>query len=412
MNRLYIGKDPLGNRVYLTAEDFETHFHICGLSRSGKSRLVEHILREFITYRIPFVLIDPAGELYRNLLHWLAYMRINRPILLLDPSYERRIVGFNPFQTSYTDEARITTKASRMVTATVKVWGVENTDNFGNIERWLGAIYYVILEQGLTVADIPLFTIWDNHAARNKVLNRIRNEEVKTEMKDFYNIAKGEFKKDILSTRNKLRRFTHPQMQRVMGLKTNNIDLSQVIEGGHTLLVNLQAAQDDLTGYENNRTLGALLISEIWELFRKRTSPLDLCLIIDEFPTLPSADLEKMLEQTGKYGLHLFLAHQEPEQIQKAGMTGAIKNAQVKMMFRTEDNPRVQRHFTLRRTDHTTVDVETPEVKSFEVSQARFQELVESLTKNFLTIEQVDELLVKPHNEEELTDEDFIQRVN
>src|SRR6185436_4500535 len=102
-------KDPLGKKVYLTEEDFETHFHICGLSRSGKSRLIEHILRELVISRIPFVLIDPHGELYRSLLHWLAYMRMDRPILLLDPSYEERIVGFNPFLTAYTDSARITT---------------------------------------------------------------------------------------------------------------------------------------------------------------------------------------------------------------------------------------------------------------------------------------------------------------
>jgi len=412
MKNLFIGKDSLARKVYLTEEDLETHVHICGLTRSGKSRLIEHLLREFLTCRIPFLLIDPHGQLYRSILHWLAFMRFDRPILLLDPSYEDRIVGYNPFQTFHRDQARITTKDDRMVTATVKVWGLQNTDNFGNIERWLSNIYYVILEQGLTVSDIPIFTIWDNHAARNKILNRVQNDQVRTDLKDFYNVAKGDFKKDILTTRNKLKRFTHPQAQRIMGLKTNNIDLRQVVDGTYTLLVNLQASEDDLSGYENNRTLGALLLSEMWELFQKRASSQEFCLIIDEFPTLPSVDVERMLEQTGKYGLHLFLAHQQMDQVQKAGMIGAIQNAQTKITFRTEESPKKQRHFTLRRSDHTTVQVEAPEVKDFEVSPERMKELKEQLTQNFLTMQEVDEMLRKPHNEadEEIQFADLVRK--
>jgi type IV secretory pathway TraG/TraD family ATPase VirD4 len=409
MKDLYIGKDALGKKTYLTKEDLETHVHICGLSRSGKSRLIEYLLRDFITRRIPFLLIDPHGELYRSLLHWLAVVRLERPIILLDPSYQDRIVGFNPFQTPYTDEARILTKAERMVTATVKVWGLESTDTFANIERWLRNIYYVILEQGLTVSDIPLFTLWDQKAERERLLNRIRSELVRYDLQDFYNIAKHEFKRDILSTRNKLQRFTHPHMQRIMGLKTNNIDLADLVNGRQTLLVNLQAAEDDIIGRENNRTLGALLLSELWECTQKRQDAQEFSCVIDEVAHIPSIDLQHMLNECAKYGLHLFLAHQERTQLQRTGLEGPIKNAQTKITFRTEDRPKAQRQFTLRRADHIRVECETPEVKNFKVSPARIKQLTERLIKNFLTVDRVDELLRlrKPHDDHELKDEDF-----
>jgi type IV secretory pathway TraG/TraD family ATPase VirD4 len=200
-----------------------------------------------------------------------------------------------------------------------------------------------MLEQGLTVSDIPLFTLWARKSDREKLLRSVRSELVRYDLEDFYNTAKQEFKRDILSTRNKLQRFTHPHMKRIMGLKTNNIDLKEVADGEHTLLVNLQAAEDDIIGRENNRTLGALLISELWELTRKRTSPQEFYCVIDEVVELPSVDLQQMLSQCRKYGLCLFLAHQEPSQLSKAGLDGPIKNAQTKITFRTEYTPLAQR---------------------------------------------------------------------
>ena len=122
--RIQIGKsDHNGDPVFLTGADLKSHVHGVGLSRSGKSKLIELIARDLIVKRKGFCVIDPHGTLYRDLLDWLAVMRLDREITLFDPSYENRITGFNPFKSIYTDEARITTKVERLVSSTMRAWG-------------------------------------------------------------------------------------------------------------------------------------------------------------------------------------------------------------------------------------------------------------------------------------------------
>src|SRR2546426_7993564 len=49
---------------YLTFEALNTHLHGRGLTRTGKSKLVQHICRELERERQGFTLIDPNGELF------------------------------------------------------------------------------------------------------------------------------------------------------------------------------------------------------------------------------------------------------------------------------------------------------------------------------------------------------------
>jgi DNA helicase HerA-like ATPase len=143
--------------VYLEEGDLITHLHGMGLSRSGKSMLMLYILQQLVRKKKAFCLIDPHGSLYRDLLGWLVANCYRQPLILFNPSYERRIVGLNPFMTSFKDEARIMTKAERLSQQLMKVFGLENSDQLGNIERWLRAFFYAILDRELSICDIKYF---------------------------------------------------------------------------------------------------------------------------------------------------------------------------------------------------------------------------------------------------------------
>jgi hypothetical protein len=155
--KIEIGRSVNGGPVYLTEADFLTHLHVQGLSRSGKSFWLLYLIRELIRWRKSFCLLDPHGSLYRDVLAHIVAYSIGRPVVLFDPSYEQRIVGFNPFITEYTDEARKMTKAERLGQQLMKVFGLENSDQFGNIERLLRALFFVLLDRELSICDLKYF---------------------------------------------------------------------------------------------------------------------------------------------------------------------------------------------------------------------------------------------------------------
>jgi hypothetical protein len=199
-----------GGHVYLTSKELATHVHGIGLSQNGKSRLIQYIAQQLIKAGKAFALIDPHFTLYRDLLAWIVTMRYARPIVLFNPSYLKRIVGFNPVISVYTDEARLMTKAERLVTSVLRIWRAENPNHFSNIERWLRCIFYVILEQQLSIGAIRYFVYWHQKPERDKLIAQVKSESIKDQLRDFYSVPEWKFKQDIESTRNKVQKFIHP----------------------------------------------------------------------------------------------------------------------------------------------------------------------------------------------------------
>lgn len=390
--KILIGKTTSGITLpkYLTQED-HPHVHITGLSQSGKSTFLLHVLKELIKYRKGFCLIDPHGELYRQFIAFLALLDSTAPVHLFDPSYEKRIVGFNPFISPYIDEARLMTKASRMCTATLRVFGLSSSDYYGNVERWLRCIYYTLLELGLTITSLDTFLYWEKQEERDNLLGRLKSQAVRNELKEFYSVSRQEFKKDLQSTRNKLQRFTHPQAKRILGLKTNNLDLQAIVDKGQILLCNLQPAEDDLIGSTETNLLGTLLINELWELTRKRRQKVDYYFIVDECHQYVGQDVKSILAEAAKYGLRVWLSHQEMSQVKE--IEGAIKNARTKIAFGQT------KHFTLTRANGEVIQIEAPDVKKWVVPEQKVEEYQEAKTAEFLTTREVDQLLYRPHDE-------------
>lgn len=403
--KIEIGRNVKGGGEYLASKEFESHLHVVGLTRSGKSMWLLELVLKLLRLGKAVGVIDPHWKLVNFILSYLVCHSINRPVTLFSPSYEKYTVGFNPFQTPYTDEGRKMTKAERLSQQLMHVFGMENTDQYGNIEKYLRAIFYTILDRNLSIADLDCFLYWSLEDKRRPIIEAVSSVEVKAELKDLYS-SKTEFDRKISSTKNKLQRFSHRQMKRIMGLKENNINLDALIENKGILLCNLQPSETDLVGRENMRALGTLLISELWESFRKRTKPQEFYLVVDEMTEYMTPDLIEILPRSAGYGLHCILVHQDQGQLSPA-LASAIKNAQTKIYFSTEDSPKQQRYFTLRKADHSTADVIAPLVNLHKIPQERIDRYVEQTTRHFLTPEEVDARLKTSHNEDTPTPEDL-----
>ena len=229
---------------------------------------------------------------------------------------------------------------SHQVRATVKAWGVNDTDATPRLERWLRVFNHTIIESGQSIVSAPFLFDETKTAVREKVLEGVQSDSVLAEWGKLALLKPAEVYQQLESTRNRLQRFERRQIQRLMGLPINNVEIKDVIENGKILLVNLQPSPN--FDSEDSRTVGTLLMNEIWEVAGQRqkkpdgTPPGPPCLVIvDEFQKFLTHDVPEMLDQAAKYGIHLCLFHQHLLQIKERDPEafGSINNARVKLVF-------------------------------------------------------------------------------
>ena len=338
MDPLFIGQDEGGHRLELTEEDFETHLHGVGASRSGKSKLIEWVAREFIRRNQGFCLIDPHGSLYDDLLQWLTYLRPRREIVLFNPSYQQRIVGFNPFRFR---DAALSTQVDRLMRATLKAWGATSTDETPRLERWLRCGFHTLLERRLPVPALEFVLGWKYPHVRSYLASQVESTLIRGELEKLASYTRPQdFDSQVESSWNKLFRIlSSKELIRLMGVPSNAIDVEQIVDRGQILLVNLQPSP--FFSREQARLVGTLLIDEMWSILdqRKRVGQRKVkpfFLVIDEFQKYLTPDVSDMLDEGAKRGLHLMLFHQRLDQLRERdpeAYNAVTTNARIKLVF-------------------------------------------------------------------------------
>ncbi len=395
----------IGKYLNLAHQDFQTHLHCTGLSRSGKSKLIELIVRQLVRRRKPFCLIDPNGTLYRDVLEWLAYIEPSNAPILLDAAYGERLPGFNPFRLKQNDRDFLMTKTERMVAATTMAWGSPSGMEGPRLTKFLRCIYYALLQQNLPISATDHFLNW-NSKQRKAIIDKIDNEAVRVPLLKLYSGSQSAFETYIESTGNRLQMFIHPHIRRIMGVADNSIDLEAIVDKCKSLMVNLQPS--DRLSDETGRVIGTLLINELWEIFRRKKKPTEFYLIVDECQKFFTPDIAEMLDQAAKYGLHLFLFHQRLDHI-PAAHAGALVNAQTKIEFNSKEFLPEQRHFMLTRPDGTRYLDEVPNVQRYPLKPKTVSKYTNKLLKDYLSLEELDKALTNGsnHKPKELDDDDF-----
>jgi hypothetical protein len=339
MKPIPIGRTvPGGEKVHLTKQDFETHLHGVGATRTGKSKLIEWICQRLALQRQGFCLIDPHGQLYHELIRWFASVRPPIEVVPMDLSYGGRVVGFNPFHKTEGDPSA---RVQRIIRAVMRVWKLENTDEAPRLERRLRDIGHVLVEGGHTI-DAAQYLIYPDAEYRAIRERLTASVSVRLIRKEWDRVPKREkdFDAQFESTLNKLfRLLTSQPLLRVLGLPFNNIDLEDIIENGKILLVNLQPTGDYTD--EQVELIGTLLLNDIWEIGKRREGfgrrkPRPYCLIIDEFQKYLTPDVPAMLDEAAKFGLHLMLFHQRLNQLKREdedAYSAVMTHARTKFVF-------------------------------------------------------------------------------
>lgn len=414
-----IGTDLSGNDVYFTYDDVSSHVEVVGNSGSGKSYWLEWVSRCLIKRDIGYTAATPHREYEDHMLNWLVESGYTRKLNIFDPSYPHKVVGLDFFWSNHTEpitrdiEAAIRSQAEDLVRETLRCFGWSNSNDFGNIERRLRSLFYTLLERRLSITSLSHFTNFEKHKTqRDQIIKEIQSQAMKEAMEGFYKTAKTQFEQEMRSTINKIQRYEHPMFQRVMGLPDNCLNLARILDKQERLLIQLQPGSNNVAGREINQVFGSLLISWIIDYVLKRNKKIEYFLLIDECAQYIGKSIEEALEQARKFGLHLFLIHQNQDQVRE--IKGAMQSAQTKIHFSTEERPLPERHFLFKRPRTSEwIEVIAPNVRQAQPPRRKVERVIAQILKNFLTPEEVDARLNAPHNEvkeePELTYKDFLK---
>ncbi len=362
MRPLFLGYDALKRPVRILPDQRKIHMHVIGSSGSGKSKLLEWMMRGDLRNRQGFCLIDPHGTLYDDLVAYCAHHVLDREVIQLNLSRPDTVVGFNPF--TRTEGGDVSVQVDRRIAATMRAWNVEDTDQTPTLARTLRLIYTAMLELNLGLPQVAHLIDFNASEIRGRLIDQLKSPLIQREWRELQELKAKDWRAETLSAKNRLFKFlTSTTLARFMGVPHLSLNLQEIMDKGKVLLVNL--APSDNLSHDNAKAFGALLVNDFYEsaLRRKRDetsgrSPTPFYLYIDEFQNFVTLDIDDMLDQVRKFGLFLTLAHQRFGQMDENIADAVLTNCQIKAVFgglSTPDARRMAEELFIGKLDSTKI---------------------------------------------------------
>ncbi|WP_299293968.1 type IV secretion system DNA-binding domain-containing protein [uncultured Tateyamaria sp.] len=319
---------------------FATHMQVLGASGVGKSFFLEHLLRHKIAKGYGVCLIDPHGEVYDNLVAWLAASGYRAPqVHLIDPSRSDFSVGFNPLAL----DREPTRCVSDMINAIVRVWGGD-VDETPRLKKCLRLTLYALAYHRLSLLEANIFTSTRHKQLRQRLTAQLPLQAYRDEWAEFDTYSDKEFREYFESTRSRLFEFvTAPAIRPIIGQTSKVLNFAEVMEKQHVVLVNLSEGGN--FSKQDAQLLGAMITAELYSAAKQRdvvwAKNKPMYAVIDECGSFINEDISNSLDETRKYGLHFVLSHQRLQQLKNVSddcYDAVMANAQAKVIFRVNED--------------------------------------------------------------------------
>jgi Helicase HerA, central domain/Type IV secretion-system coupling protein DNA-binding domain len=349
---IVLGRNQQGGSVFLPVRPRMEHMHVIGTTGGGKSKFLEHCIRQDIANGCGVLVVDPHGEhpgsLYRSLIIWLVEKgyAARRSIHLIDPNAPSHIVGFNPLDRP-DPEMDISVVAGVTLESFSRAWGDEDSTSKPTMERVLMAMFAALAELNLTLVEAPfLLDRKDRHGLRAFAIDNVKDRYTRDELQRLHELSlddrrRHDFDLEVVAPVNRIARFLRPSSIRGMiGQTERLIDFRAAMDNGHIILANVSGGA---RVYERDcDLLGRLLTRTLFfHAKRRRATDRPFFVYLDECHRYLSGDVENILAESRKYGIGTVLSHQWLQQLAVDGddkLLAAVRNAtNTKIVFRIKD---------------------------------------------------------------------------
>jgi len=303
-------------------EDRRRHFYIVGQTGTGKTSLLQEMIRQDIKNGEGVGVIDPHGDLIEAALINIPNERIE-DVVLFEPFDTNRPCGLNMLEWDTPEQKDFA--VSEMITIFSKLFPPEIIGPM--FEHYIRNAMLALMankENPGTLVEIPrIFTDQDFLEDR---LKKVTDPLVRSFWLREWAQTTGATRSDMLGyVVSKVGRFVENEMMRnIIGQSFSGFNLDKIMDEGKIFLANLSKG---LTGEINSSLLGLILVSKMQIAAMRRANILqekrkDFYLYIDEFQNFTTDSIATILSEARKYRLNLILAHQFIPQL-----TPEIRNA-------------------------------------------------------------------------------------
>ena len=332
----------------MNADQRGRHLYVVGSTGVGKSKLLEHLVRQDIKAwpksRCGLLLLDPHGSVYRNTIEWLAAggrAALKRPVIPIDLTQDEWVVAYNPLRRR--ESARPSVVVGALVSAIVHVFGSNSTRRTPLMARWLQNTLRLLYDSQAALTELVL--LLENSAFRNSLIEATSDPVARRDWQNAALFSPEKFDDQIGSTLNRLQAFIRNELfEASFGQTETSLDLRRALDEGSIILVNCSQTGGKVSE-EDCQLFATLMLSDLWTAAKEREkadTPKPFYVYIDEFQNFVTETIAKNLDQARGYGLHLTLAHQYPKQLKNEGEAGVkiydsvLANASSKIVFRME----------------------------------------------------------------------------
>ena len=310
--------------------DRRAHMYVIGKTGTGKTSLLEAMIRQDILGGNGVAVFDPHGDLAERLVEWMPAEQEPNLIYLNVPDPEQRF-GFNPLEG--VPPLRRSLAANGIVEAFKKLfdeaWGIR-------LEYILRSALLLLLEHPqATLADV--LRLFHEKEFRKELAERSTNEQVRyfwlTEF-ERYGKRRAEA---VAPIENKIGSFlVDPFVSRILTVSESTFHPRDVMDRGKVLIVNLAKGK---IGEAPAMLFGGLLVTMLGLAALERadapqTERRDFFVYLDEFQTFTTLALVNMLAELRKYSLGLVLSHQFMDQVDAEVRNAILGNVGTLVVFR------------------------------------------------------------------------------
>lgn len=313
--------------IYMKREDRFRHFYVIGQTGTGKSSILQTMIRQDFRNGDGICVIDPHGSLVESILPYIPRDRVD-DVIIFDPSDLDRPMGLNLLEATTPEEMDMV--ALDAMNLMIKLFSEETfgpriQDYFRN-----GCLTLMSDPNGGCLTDmVRLFT---DDAFQKAKIQHVKNPVVKAFwMKQMAATGQREQQEMIPYFSAKFGQFsTNGMMRNIIGQTKSAFDFSKVMNEKKILLMNLSKG---MTGEMNSKLLGLIIVNKIQVAALRRQKdltggqkPQDFFLYIDEFQNYVTDSIESILSEARKYRLGLTIAHQYIGQIDTSNKKGSETN--------------------------------------------------------------------------------------
>lgn len=339
-----------GTAFGIKRSDRLSHMYVIGKTGTGKSTLLETLIRQDIANGEGAAVLDPHGDLVARIANSVPDHRKDDIIYfnVPDPSQP---YGYNPLKRVIAEKRPLA--ASGLLEVFKKMWA----------DAWGPRMEHILRNALLALMDYPQATLPDvlrllrDSGFRKSVAGQVTNLQVKEFwLKEFENYPPRLRAEASVPLQNKVGAFlSNPTLHRILTEPEKTIHIRKIMDERKILLVNLAKGQ---IGEDSSGLLGGLLITTIGlAAFSRAETPeekrQDFYVYVDEFQNFTTLSVANMIAELRKYHVGLVLANQYLHQLDPDIRHAVLGNAGTLISFRLggKDAPYIAHEFAPKFKD-------------------------------------------------------------